>query len=155
YLLRVGLTQARSASEGISQLPSLALFEVALDVCSGVIMGQVRDSFASARSPGRVTVYHHCPPPWKESPRDLRRRLAPHQVLLAPRPPERRQRGAPPPPGGCLRLPPRPPVRLPGRRRHPLSGPSPRPADALPGSLPLVPGLVRPGRRRRPAAAPG
>src|SRR6266542_1664300 len=133
--------------------PSLPLSEVALDVCSGVVMGKERDSFASARSPGRVTVSQTCPLPPKESPRDLRRRLAPHQDLPPPHASRGRHDRLAGPPGGRLRLPPGPPLRLPSGLGDPFPGTPSRPADAFPGPRPLVQRLGRPHRRRRPAAS--
>src|SRR5262249_33530059 len=141
---RSGRVRARSVSS-----------EVALDVCTGVVMSQERDSFASARSPGRVTLCDQRPLPRKESSRDLRRHPPPLQDFPPPRPPPPCPPRPPPPLGGRLRLPPRPHARLRGRCRRPLPGPPPRPARPLPATLPLVQGLAPPHRRRRPPPATG
>src|SRR5262249_42331420 len=129
--------------------PSLALSEVALDICLDVVMSKERDSFASARSSGRVRVSQTCSLPWKESPRDFRRRLTWDQVVPAPRPPDGHHDRLARALGSRLRLPPGPPVRLPSRHGAPRARPPPLPAHAFFAPPPLVQGLDRFGRRRR------
>ncbi len=83
-------------------------------------MNNERDSFASVRSPGRVTVSQTCPLSRQESLRNLRRRLASHQDLPPPGRLDQRHDRLARPSRGRLRLPSGPPLRLPGRRGDPL-----------------------------------
>src|SRR4051794_21918325 len=127
----------------IASIPApSASFEVALDVCIGVVMSSNRDSFAAARLLGRGMVYHHHRLPRKESPYDLHRRAAPDQDLPAARLPQPRPLWLTPPPGRRLLLPCRTHVRCCRRLGHPLPGTPPRPTRPLPGPHPLVQELV-------------
>src|SRR5439155_11385920 len=57
----------RQRRDGV--VPALALFEVALNLCSDPVGGKEKDSFAAVRLVGRVTISNQRPlPPRKESP---------------------------------------------------------------------------------------